>query len=82
MDLLYGDGPLNQGVSTVTMSSLRQFGRVTVAALVLLAALAVPAVVGAQEVAVPGAQDTETHRPGGEVNLVLPPICRPPWRAS
>jgi K(+)-stimulated pyrophosphate-energized sodium pump len=56
------------------MSSLRQFGRVTVAALVLLAALAVPAVVGAQEVAVPGAQDTETHRPGGEVNLVLPPL--------
>jgi K(+)-stimulated pyrophosphate-energized sodium pump len=56
------------------MSSLKQFGRVTAAAIALFVALAAPAAVVAQEVAAPATEETETHRPGGEVNLVLPDL--------
>jgi K(+)-stimulated pyrophosphate-energized sodium pump len=59
----------------VTTSSLQQFGRAALASLVLLFTLSAPVAALAQpEPAAPAAQEVEEARPGGEVNLVLPPL--------
>jgi K(+)-stimulated pyrophosphate-energized sodium pump len=68
--------------SIVTTSSFAQFGRAALASLVLLLTLCVPAAALAQpDPAPPVVEQTEQeaeHRPGGEVNLVLPPLDQVP----
>src|SRR5688572_13860672 len=52
-----------------------RFGRTALGAVALLIALAAPSAALAQpEPAVPAAQEEVEHRPGGEVNLVLPAL--------
>ena len=59
----------------MTTSSITQWGRAALAALVLLCTLAAPVVAAAQAQPVePTVEQEVEHRPGGEVNLVLPPL--------